>query len=66
MALNAHFLAKNHFFTLHPLNLATYTLITFSEKIFQKKFLVPLDPPWGTWGPYLRIGSVKYFPNVVF
>ena len=22
--------------------------------------------PWGTWGPYLRIPSIEYFPNVFF
>ena len=26
----------------------------------------PWDPPWVTWGPYLKKGSVKYYPNVFF
>ena len=25
-----------------------------------------MGPPWGTWGPYLGIPSVEYFPNVFF
>ena len=25
-----------------------------------------MGPPWGTWGPYLRIPSVEYFPKVLF
>ena len=25
-----------------------------------------MGPPWGTLGPYLRIPSVEYFPNVFF
>ena len=26
--------------------------------------MVPWDLPWGTWGPYLGIPSIEYFPNV--
>ena len=28
--------------------------------------MIPWDPPRGTWGLYLRIPSVEYFPNVLF
>ena len=38
----------------------------FSRENFSKKNFGPMGPPWGTWGPYLRIPSVEYFPNVFF
>ena len=66
IALNAHFLAKNHFFTITTPKPGYIYPNNFSQENFSKKKLVPRDPPWGTWGPYLKKGSVKYFPNVVF
>ena len=35
-------------------------------RIFFKNKIWSLGTPLGTWGPYLKKGSVKYFPNVVF
>ena len=66
MALNTYFWAKNHFFTITTHKPAYIYPNNFSRENFSKYFFGPLGPPWGTWGPYLRIPSVEYFPNVLF
>ena len=66
IALNTHFWVKNHFFTTITPKPAYIYPNNFSREIFSKKIFGPLGPPWGTWGPYLEIPSVEYFPNVVF
>ena len=60
------FWPQNHFFTITTPKPGYIYPNNFSQENFSKKILVPRDPPWGTWGPYLKKGSVKYFPNVVF
>ena len=57
---------KNHFFTITTHKPAYIYPNNFSRENFSKYFFGPLGPPWGTWGPYLRIPSVEYFPNVFF
>ena len=57
---------KNQFFTIITLKPAYTYPNNFSKENFSKNFFGPLGPPWGTWGPYLRIPSVEYFPNVLF
>ena len=57
---------KNHFFiTINPKPAYIHPNI-FLRKKFSKKNFGPMGPPWGTWGPYLGIPSVEYFPNVFF
>ena len=66
MALNTHFWAKYHFFTITTHKPAYIYPNNFSRENFWRKKIGPLGPPWGTWGPYLRIPSIEYFPNVFF
>ena len=62
---NDRFWPQNHFFAIITPKPDYIYLDSFSWENFFKK-MVPWDPPWGTWGPYLKKGSVKYFPNVFF
>ena len=57
---------KNHFLPIITPKPAYIYLNNFSRENFSNKFFGPMGPPWGTWGPYLRIPSVEYFPNVFF
>ena len=63
---NDSFWPKNHFFTTITPKPAYIYPNNFSKENFSKKFFGPMGPPWGTWGPYLGIPSVEYFPNVFF
>ena len=63
---NDSYWPKNHFLPIITPKPAYIYLNNFSRENVSKKNLAPRDPPWGTWGPYLKKGSVKYFPNVVF
>ena len=63
---NNSFGPKNHFFTIITPKPAYIYRNNFSRENFSKKRFGPMGPPWGTWGPYLRIPSVEYFPNVYF
>ena len=63
---NDSFWPKNHFFTTITPKPAFIYPNNFAKENFSKKNFGPLGPPWGTWGPYLGIPSVEYFPNVLF
>ena len=63
---NDSFWPKNHFFTTVTPKPAYIYPNNFSKENFSKNFFGPLGPLWGTWGPYLGIPSVEYFPNVLF
>ena len=63
---NDSFWPQNHVFTLTTPKPGYIYPNNFSWENFSKIFFAPLGPPWGTWGPYLKKGSVKYFPNVFF
>ena len=66
IALNTHFWAKNHFLTIITPKPAYIYSNNFLRENFSKKKLGPMGSPWGTWGPYIGIPSVEYFPNVFF
>ena len=63
---NDRYWPKNHFLPIITPKPAYIYLNNFSRENFSKKNFGPMGPPWGTWGPYLGIPSVEYFPNVFF
>ena len=56
----------NHIFTRVTPKPTNIYLNNFLRENFSKKNFGPMGPSWGTWGPYLGIPSVEYFPNVLF
>ena len=60
MALNAHFLAKNHFFTITTPKPGYIYLNNFFWENFSKKFFGPLGPPLGYLGSLSqnRLGQI--------
>ena len=60
------FWLKSNFFTIIIPKPAYIYPNNFSRENFSKKIFGPMGPPWGTWGPYLGIPSVEYFPNALF
>ena len=63
---NDSYWPKTHFLPIIAPKPAYIYLNNFSRENFSKKNFGPMGPPWGTWGPYLGIPSVEYFPNVFF
>ena len=62
---DSSWLKNNFFITINPK--PTYIHPNnFLRKKFTRKIFGPMGPLWGTWGPYLGIPSVEYFPNVFF
>ena len=57
---------KNHFFIIITPKPAYIHPNNFLRKKISTTIFGPMGPPWGTWGPYLGIPSVEYFPNVFF
>ena len=63
---NDSYWPKNHFLPIITPKPAYIYPNNFWRENFSKKLFGPMGPPWGTWGPYLGIPSVEYFPNVFF
>ena len=57
---------KNHFLPIITPKPAYIYPNNFSRENISKKFFGPMGSPWGTWGSYLGIPPVEYFPNVFF
>ena len=66
IAQNTNFWVKNHFLIIMTPKPAYIYSNNFLRENFSKKKFGPMGPPWGTWGPYLGIPLVEYFPNVFF
>ena len=63
---NDSYWPQNHFLLIITPKPAYIYPNNFLRENFSKKNFGPMGPPWGTWGPYLGIPSVEYFPNVFF